>query len=86
MGDTKPETTEKIVLPKNLQREMIKFFAQARRKNISNATENKEKQQTPEILKKGALIYDKHRSICTGFDRGTGKGRLLHPGAGRKAA
>ena len=51
MGDMKTTTTEKIILPKNLQREMIKFFAQAQRK--IKAKQEKGEQQTPEIPKKG---------------------------------
>ena len=47
MGDVKPDTTDKIILPKNLQREMMKFFIQA---SISkNVKENtiKVEQQAP---------------------------------------
>ena len=52
MGDEKPVTTDKIILPKNLQREMMKFFIQASiAKNVKekNAKEcnDKEKQQSP---------------------------------------
>jgi len=47
MGDVKPVTTEKIVLPKNLQREMMKFFIQeSSARNVEENTERDE-QQTP---------------------------------------
>jgi hypothetical protein len=47
MGDVKPVTTDKIILPKNLQREMIKFFIQASiAKNVKENT-GKEEQQSP---------------------------------------
>jgi len=47
MGDVKPDTTDKIILPKNLQREMMKFFIQASiSKNVKENTD-KEKQQIP---------------------------------------
>jgi hypothetical protein len=47
MGDAKPVTTDKVVLPKNLQREMMKFFIQASiAKNVKENTE-RDKQQTP---------------------------------------
>jgi len=49
--EAKPNTTDKIILPKNLQREMIKFFTQASIKNASK--KDKEKQQTPEKPNKG---------------------------------
>jgi hypothetical protein len=78
MEEKNPKTTEKIILPKNLQREMIKFFARC------NATKNvtdKDNQQTPEIPKKGVLIVDKHRHLCPGFYRGTSARRLFNPGA-----
>jgi hypothetical protein len=83
MSDKKANATEKIVLPKSLQREMIKFFAQAiGTKNVSG----KDNKQTPEIPKKGALIVDKHRHLCKGFHRGAGARRIFNPGARRKVA
>ena len=47
MHDTKPVASEKIILPKNLQREMIKFFMQAtfERKAKENAEDGEH--QTP---------------------------------------
>jgi hypothetical protein len=60
MENNKPVTTEKIVLPKSLQREMIKFFAQAAMRRNTNAPQDKDEQQTLEIPKKGVLIVDKH--------------------------
>lgn len=84
MGDMKPNTTEKIKLPKNLQREMIKFFAQAQRK--IKAKQEKDEQQTPEIPKKGVLKIDKHWCVRSGFHQRTGEGRLLYKGARGKIA
>jgi hypothetical protein len=47
VGEIKPDTTEKIILPKNIQREMIKFFIQASKaKNVKENT-GREKQQPP---------------------------------------
>ena len=47
MGDEKPVTTDKIILPKNLQREMVKFFIQASiAKNVKENT-YKDEQQSP---------------------------------------
>ena len=46
MGEIKPVTTDKIILPKNLQREMMKFFAQAYAKN-GGENARTDKQQTP---------------------------------------
>ncbi len=36
----KPEATEKIVLPKNLQREMVKFFARCGAVKVTNGKDN----------------------------------------------
>jgi len=47
VGDVKPVTTEKIILPKNLQREMIKFFIQASMSKNANEHKDKDEQQTP---------------------------------------
>ena len=47
MGDVKPVTTEKIILPKNLQREMIKFFIQASMSKNAKEHNDNDKQQTP---------------------------------------
>ena len=47
MGDTKPVTTDKIVLPKNLQREMIKFFIQASSAKTVKKDTERDEQQTP---------------------------------------
>ena len=70
MSDEKPNSTDKIILPKSLQREMIKFFAQA---SLSrNALDDEDKQQTPENPKKGVLSVDKHWNLCQSFDRGAG--------------
>jgi len=85
MDNKKPATTEKIVLPKSLQREMIKFFAQASiARNAANTAQDKENQQTLEISKKGVLIVDKHRHLRSSFHRGTSAGRIFHKGAGGK--
>ncbi len=83
MDDKKPDTTEKIVLPKNLQREMIKFFARC---NATKIVTDKDNQQAPEISKKGVLILDKHRCVRPGFHRRTSTRRLFNPGAGRETA
>ena len=42
----KPVTTEKIALPKNLQREMIKFFIQASMSKNTKEHTDKDKLQT----------------------------------------
>jgi hypothetical protein len=42
---------KKIVLPKNLQREMIKFFMQVKKKNAR--FEEKDKESKPPVKKRG---------------------------------
>jgi hypothetical protein len=51
MGDKQPDSKEKIILPENLQREMMKFFLKTSMPKI--AATDKEKQQAPKIPDKG---------------------------------
>jgi len=79
MDDKKPNTTEKIVLPKSLQREMIKFFARCI--PVTSVPDKDSSQQAPEIPKKGVLTFDKHSDLRSCFHRGAGTRGLLNPSA-----
>lgn len=51
MDKTETNAKEKIILPENLQREMLKFFLRSSMKK--NAKPDKEKKQTSETQKEG---------------------------------
>ena len=50
MEKPKTEKKEKVILPENLQREMIKFFLKT---SVPKIVEEKERQQSPENSKEG---------------------------------
>ena len=52
---------EKIVLPVNLQREMIKFFLRASSQKIAEAKKDKEDQQTSPNSNNAFMLIQKER-------------------------